>query len=181
MIKRILIGLLFIFFTACGQEPGAPSGPTTSASSGSPPIILISIDTLRADRLPVYGYDRVKTPVIDALRADSILYERAWANYPITLPSHATLLTGLLPTEHGIRDNVGYRMSEDLPRLPLALRETRLRHGCRDFGLHFAPRHRHGPRLRLVRRFPRAPRGHGARRQPAFRRRDHRSGDRMDP
>lgn len=79
------------------------------------PIVLISIDTLRSDRLPVYGYDRVETPAIDALRADSILYERAYSPVPLTLPAHASLLTGLLPPGHGVRDNAGYRLAEDGP------------------------------------------------------------------
>ncbi len=89
------------------------------------PVVLISIDTLRADRLPVYGYDRVETPAIDALRQDGILFERAWCQVPLTLPSHASLLTGLLPPEHGVRDNLGYRLAaERLPYLPRLLKEA---------------------------------------------------------
>src|SRR6476660_10581891 len=72
------------------------------------PILLISIDTLRSDHLPAYGYAGVETPAIDALRRDSLLFERAYSHYPMTLPSHASILTGLLPTQHGVRDNVGY-------------------------------------------------------------------------
>jgi choline-sulfatase len=72
------------------------------------PIILISIDTLRADRLPAYGYQKVRTPAIDALAADGVVFERAYAHVPQTLPSHASMLTGLLPFEHGVRDNLGF-------------------------------------------------------------------------
>jgi choline-sulfatase len=72
------------------------------------PIVLVSIDTLRADRLPVYGYTGVETPGIDRLAADAIVYDNAYAHYPLTLPSHVSLLTGLLPPEHGVRDNSGY-------------------------------------------------------------------------
>jgi arylsulfatase A-like enzyme/Flp pilus assembly protein TadD len=86
------------------------------------PIVLISIDTLRSDRLPAYGYDRVATPAIDSLRADSILFERAYTHAPLTLPAHASLFTGLYPAEHGVRDNAGYRLaSQDLPYLPRIL------------------------------------------------------------
>ncbi|HEY8132978.1 MAG TPA: sulfatase-like hydrolase/transferase [Thermoanaerobaculia bacterium] len=74
------------------------------------PIILISIDTLRSDHLPAYGYSKVQTPAIDQLRADSILYERAYSHAPLTLVSHASMFTGLLPAEHGIRDNSGYTL-----------------------------------------------------------------------
>ncbi|MCI0549219.1 MAG: sulfatase, partial [Candidatus Rokubacteria bacterium] len=74
------------------------------------PVVLVSIDTLRADHLPAYGYAGVKTPHIDRFRRDAILYERAWSHAPLTLPAHVSLLTGLLPFEHGVRDNLGYRL-----------------------------------------------------------------------
>ena len=74
------------------------------------PIILISIDTLRSDHLPAYGYSKVQTPAIDQFRADSILYDRAYSHAPLTLVSHASMFTGLLPAEHGIRDNSGYTL-----------------------------------------------------------------------
>jgi choline-sulfatase len=73
------------------------------------PVILISVDTLRADHLPAYGYTGVATPNIDALRRDGTLFRNAYATAPMTLPSHVTMLTGLLPPEHGVRDNVGFR------------------------------------------------------------------------
>jgi arylsulfatase A-like enzyme/Tfp pilus assembly protein PilF len=74
-----------------------------------PPIVLISIDTLRSDRLPAYGHRAGSTPAIDALARDAILFERAYSHYPLTLPSHASVFSGLLPPHHGVRDNVGYR------------------------------------------------------------------------
>ena len=72
------------------------------------PIVLVSIDTLRADRLPAYGHRAGSTPAIDALARDAVRFENAYAHYPLTLPSHLTMLTGLLPPRHGVRDNVGY-------------------------------------------------------------------------
>jgi arylsulfatase A-like enzyme len=57
------------------------------------PIIFISIDTLRADHLPAYGYTQVRTPAIDALAGDGVLFERAYAHSPQTLPSHASILS----------------------------------------------------------------------------------------
>ncbi len=71
-------------------------------------MILISVDTLRADHLPAYGYLEVETPNIDALQRDSILFENAYSHCPLTLPSHLSMLTGLLPAEHGVRTNLGY-------------------------------------------------------------------------
>ncbi len=111
MPRRALALALAIAATGCGgREAPAPPQP--------PPIILISIDTLRSDRLPAYGYASGSTPAIDALRRDSILFSHAYANVPLTLPSHASLLTGLLPAGHGVRDNVGYRL--DASRVPYA-------------------------------------------------------------
>jgi len=77
------------------------------------PVILISVDTLRADHLPVYGYRGVETPAIDALARDAIVFDDAICQVPLTLPSHASLLTGLLPFQNGVRDNVGYRLSKE--------------------------------------------------------------------
>ena len=76
-------------------------------------MVLISIDTLRSDRLPIYGYERGSTPAIDALRRDGILAARAYTHVPLTLPAHASLFTGLLPPGHGVRDNSGYRLREN--------------------------------------------------------------------
>ena len=69
------------------------------------PIIVISIDTLRADRLPIYGYDRIKTPAIDTLARDGIVFEHAYSHSPQTFPSHIAMLTGRLPFETGVRDD----------------------------------------------------------------------------
>lgn len=83
------------------------------------PIFLISIDTLRADRLPAYGSARVATPAIDALARDGIVFENAYAQVPLTLPSHASMLTGAHPYQTKVRGNIGYRLESEstLPRL----------------------------------------------------------------
>ncbi len=88
-----------------------------------PPVIVISIDTLRADHLPAYGYRAIATPAIDALRADGILYSSAWSHAPTTLPSHTSLLTGLLPYQHGVRNNIGYKF-EGHDSLPAMLKRS---------------------------------------------------------
>ncbi len=94
----LVIGLVLI---ACTKK--IPS--TTSRA-----IILISVDTLRSDHLPAYGYRKVDTPHFDSLRRDSVLFRRAYAHIPLTLPSHATIFTGLLPADNGVRDNAGFRL-----------------------------------------------------------------------
>ena len=106
------------------------------------PVILISIDTLRSDRLPAYGFNGVATPHLDAFRRDAVLFERAYAHYPLTLPSHASILTGLLPTEHGVRDNVGYRLdAEAHPYLPRLLRDRGYTTGAAVSAFEHAGRH----------------------------------------
>lgn len=107
--------VLLLGLSGCGR------GGTTFEKA---PIILISIDTLRSDHLPAYGYRGVETPALDALRRDAILFERAYSHVPLTLPSHASMLTGLLPAEHGVRDNGGYPFeAAKHPYLPRLLRE----------------------------------------------------------
>jgi choline-sulfatase len=76
------------------------------------PIVLISIDTLRADHLPIYGYTKVKTPNIDALAADGVVFDRAYSHAPQTLPAHTSILSGQLPFEHGVRDNIGFAVKQ---------------------------------------------------------------------
>ncbi|HKO00063.1 MAG TPA: sulfatase, partial [Thermoanaerobaculia bacterium] len=87
-------------------------------------MILISVDTLRSDHLPAYGYTGVATPNIDALRKDGILYKRAYSHTPLTLPSHATILTGTLPADHGLRDNVGFKLAPNVPTLASLLKKN---------------------------------------------------------
>ena len=84
----------------------------------SGPVILVSIDTLRADRLPAYGYGGVATPAIDRLVAEGVLFERAYSHSPQTLPAHVSMFTGLLPVEHGVRDNLGFAVAPEQTLLP---------------------------------------------------------------
>lgn len=86
------------------------------------PVIIISIDTLRADHLPMFGYRQVDTPHLDALRGDSILFTNAYSSVPLTFPSHTAMLTGLLPPENKVRNNIGYSLDPALPTLPKALK-----------------------------------------------------------
>jgi arylsulfatase A-like enzyme/Flp pilus assembly protein TadD len=119
--------VLAVLSLACrgGGGAGEP-GPYKNV-----PIILISVDTLRSDRLPAYGYDKVKTPAFDAFRRDAVLFERAYSHVPLTLPSHATILSGRLPGEHGVRDNSGYLFSAaKTPYLPKLLHEAGYKTGA---------------------------------------------------
>jgi len=79
-----------------------------------PNVLLITVDTLRADHLGAYGYSRVETPNIDRLARNGARFERAIAHVPLTLPSHASILTGTLPPTHGVRNN-GFRYPDSGP------------------------------------------------------------------
>lgn len=106
----ILLGLTWWFWNAQSRALG--------------PVVLISIDTLRADHLPVYGYRAVRTPTLDALAADGVVFENAYTPSPQTLPSHVSILSGRQPFEHGVRDNVGFTIKPDEKLLPAMLREA---------------------------------------------------------
>ena len=95
------------------------------------PVILISIDTLRSDHLPAYGYKGVETPHLDRFRKDAILFEQAFSHCPLTFPSHVTMLTGLLPAGSGVRDNIGFRFDPAAqPTLPGLLKSKGYRTGA---------------------------------------------------
>jgi arylsulfatase A-like enzyme/Tfp pilus assembly protein PilF len=81
--------------------------------SGPRNVLLVSIDTLRADRLGSYGHARAATPVLDRLASEGIRFENAATVAPLTLPAHASLLTGTFPTAHGVRDNGGFYVADD--------------------------------------------------------------------
>src|SRR5581483_8307078 len=108
----IVVGALLLV-SACSRAP--------KTHFPNAPVILISIDTLRADHLSIYGARLVDTPAIDRLAKDGIVYENAYSHVPLTFPSHTTMMTGLLPYQNGVRSNVGYAIDANaqptLPRL----------------------------------------------------------------
>jgi len=80
-------------------------------------IIIITLDTTRADRIGCYGHASAETPTLDALAARGRRYANAFTHVPLTLPSHATIMTGVLPPEHGLRDNGRAKLGPGLPTL----------------------------------------------------------------
>jgi arylsulfatase A-like enzyme/Flp pilus assembly protein TadD len=73
-------------------------------------VVVITLDTVRADHLHCYGYDKIKTPVIDALAQQGTLFERAVAQTPLTQPSHASIFTGTNPNVHNVRNTGGFAL-----------------------------------------------------------------------
>jgi arylsulfatase A-like enzyme/Tfp pilus assembly protein PilF len=100
MPRAVLVGALLVTLQAA-----AAAAPPTER----PNLLLITIDTLRADALGCYGGRPETTPKLDQLAREGVRFESAYAHVPLTLPSHTSILTGRYPFEHGIRDNAGYR------------------------------------------------------------------------
>src|SRR5260370_22136884 len=96
---------------------GVDCGSRGVASCPDCSVLLVSIDTLRADHLPVYGYKAGSTPHLDALARRGVVFEDVYSHCPLTLPAHASLFTGLLPPHHGVRDNLGFILKEGHPTL----------------------------------------------------------------
>lgn len=114
MVATLLLGSFL--GSGCGA-PGALDAPEASEPAWRPPdLIVISVDTLRADHLPTYGYPRPTGPRIDELARRSMVFERAYTTAPHTLPSHVSLFTGLYPRRHGVLD-VGDTLSPKIETL----------------------------------------------------------------
>ena len=114
MISRpvvLVLALGLVSICACRKAQQAPTPPSR------PNVVVITIDTLRADRLGCYGFEQARTPRIDALAAEGVRADRAMAAVPITLPSHTTIFTGLNPPAHGVRDNGMYRVPDEAETL----------------------------------------------------------------
>jgi predicted AlkP superfamily pyrophosphatase or phosphodiesterase len=112
LFLRVLLLMLFV-------ESGwatASSSPKISPSR-HPNIILITLDTTRADRMGFLGSKRGLTPNLDALARRSVIFSRAYAQVPLTTPSHATILTGTYPQFHQV-NYMGDPLGKNLPYLP---------------------------------------------------------------
>ena len=103
----LLLAGLTVFLSTCARKRDAPR----------PNVILITVDTLRADRLGCYGSTSVETPAMDAVARDGVLFRRAIAQVPLTAPSHAAILTGTYPAWNGMRDWTDAGMRADVPTL----------------------------------------------------------------
>jgi arylsulfatase A-like enzyme/Flp pilus assembly protein TadD len=86
-------------------------------TAGHPSFLLITLDTTRADHLEPYGAENVETPALSELAENGIVFEHAFATAPVTAPTHASLLTGLYPPRHGVRNNLTHHLREEIPTL----------------------------------------------------------------
>ncbi len=102
----------------------AASAPSPADSQRGHNLLLITLDTLRADHLPAYGYDGVETPVIDRLAREGVRFDRATTTVPVTLPAHASILTGTNPFTHGVRNNGAFLLAESATTLAEVLSDS---------------------------------------------------------
>jgi choline-sulfatase len=116
---RASAALLVILCAGCTNAPQQEAPKTPAARN----LLLITIDTLRADRVGAYGYGEARTPGIDALAARGARFDAAFSSAPITLTSHATIMTGRYPPGHGARHN-GMRLDPGVPTMADALRQA---------------------------------------------------------
>jgi arylsulfatase A-like enzyme/Flp pilus assembly protein TadD len=92
---------------------GRGAGKTAVKKDGRLNVLLVTLDTTRADRLGCYGYRGGKTPNLDALAAAGVLFQNAYAQVPLTLPSHCSIMTGTTPLSHGVHNNGSYVLAPE--------------------------------------------------------------------
>ena len=121
MRRRPVVALLLLAGAAALVWVWSRGVPPLVERTADQNVLLVTIDTLRADALGSYG-GPAATPNLDRLAAGGARFDFAHAHAVVTLPSHASILTGLYPFEHGIHDNAGYRLPEDSLTLAAMLR-----------------------------------------------------------
>ncbi|HEY0158338.1 MAG TPA: sulfatase-like hydrolase/transferase [Thermoanaerobaculia bacterium] len=115
-MRRLTAAAALVLLAACNR--------TAPAEQTAPPdVILVTIDTLRADSLGFAGARDVETPFLDGLARQSVVFTNAHAHNVVTLPSHTNILTGLYPYQHGVRDNAGYTLDPKFPTIATLLKQ----------------------------------------------------------
>src|SRR5262245_4879525 len=109
--------------SACAGGHTAPDAYASGQMSRAN-LLLVTIDTLRADRIGAYGNQTKLTPTLDRLAAEGVRYTHAWSHVPMTLPAHTSILTGLIPPHSGVRNNTTFRLNNDTPTLATLLHQA---------------------------------------------------------
>ena len=108
---------------ACAQAPAAAKKPVVRRPT-SPNVVLITIDTVRADHLGYAGYQNIQTPTLDSLAHDGIVFDRAISQVPLTWPSHAVILTGTYPFQNGVQDFTGQPLDAHFRSVAQAFKQS---------------------------------------------------------
>ena len=122
---RLICALALIALTGCGPSQPAKTSSTEQQPARLRPlnVVVVTIDTLRADRLGCYGYKNIATPVIDGIAQRGVLFENAVAATPLTPPSHASIFTGQNPNVHKVRNTGGFVLQSTARPLARILQE----------------------------------------------------------
>jgi len=120
----LAVVLGYLFLLGCSVNPDPEKRADTARPRREVNVVLITLDTLRADHLSCYARDAVSTPNIDALAAAGGRFAKAFAQVPLTTPSHASILTGTYPQVHQLRDNGGFVLDSTLPTLASVMRQA---------------------------------------------------------
>lgn len=113
-----------LLLAGCSAE--GPSPPSATPRN----LLLVTLDTVRADRIGSYGYEKAETPWLDRLAREGVRFAEASSPVPLTLPSHSSLLSGLLPPHHGLRNNGAGSLPEETTTLATLLAGDRYRTGA---------------------------------------------------
>jgi arylsulfatase A-like enzyme/Tfp pilus assembly protein PilF len=122
------IAIALSLASGCGS--GARRKPFVADSLHGWNVLLVTIDTLRADHVGAYGNQLGLTPTLDRLAREGLRFTHAYAHVPLTLPSHATLMTGMYPFSNGVRDNGSFRLDSAKPTLAGTLKAAGYRTGA---------------------------------------------------
>ncbi len=124
--KTARCALLIVLLAAAAAAQTASRTPARKrpvAPARRPNVLLVTIDTVRADHVGCYGSDKAKTPTIDALAHDGVLFERALSQVPLTWPSHVTMLTGTYPFHNGVQDFSGQPLAPEFRSVAQAFQD----------------------------------------------------------
>jgi choline-sulfatase len=121
-VVRLAIAGIALIAVAAGAACSWRPGPVA--------LVIITLDTTRADRLPIYGFMHAPMPALERLARDGVVFDRATSVAPLTLPAHSSLFTGLFPPAHGVRDNADRPLAEDRTTLAEILRARGFRTGA---------------------------------------------------
>jgi arylsulfatase A-like enzyme/Flp pilus assembly protein TadD len=135
-IVAAVLAVLLLLVVGRGSQPEvetrpktAADGITTGATTNELSLLVVTLDTTRADRIGAYGYPNIETPHLDRLAREGVVFEQAESVAPLTLPAHSSIFTGLFPPSHGVRDNGGFYLDEKHVVLAELLRDAGLRTG----------------------------------------------------
>jgi arylsulfatase A-like enzyme/tetratricopeptide (TPR) repeat protein len=123
VLVLVLTGLHF------ARRASIAAGDSLAGAAAGANVLIVTVDTLRADHLVPYGYTRIETPTITRLAREGVRFSAAFSPVPLTLPSHCSIFTGQLPFTHGVRDNSGFYLDGTHQTLATVLKSAGYRSG----------------------------------------------------